>query len=109
MTPSRARRVAIAGALAVAWVVFALLLSRTSVPDDLALPKVEVDTVFGAELVARAERYRRFLYVDWVLAEAALLVTLAVYAKRGARLARESAAGPIGTGMLLGMTGLGLA
>ena len=109
MTPSRARGVAIAGALAVAWVVFALLLSRTSVPDDLALPKVDVGAVFGAELVARAERYRRFLYVDWVLAEAALLVTLAVYAKRGARLARESAAGPIGTGMLLGMTGLGLA
>src|SRR4029079_18413676 len=49
------------------------------------------------------------LYVDWVLAEAALLVTLAVYARRGARLARESVAGPIGTGMLLGMVGLGLA
>ena len=109
MTAARARGVAIAGALAVAWVVATLLLSRTSVPDDLALPKVDVGAVFGAELVARAERYRRFLYVDWVLAEAALLVTLAVYAKRGARLARESAAGPIGTGMLLGMTGLGLA
>src|SRR4029079_15838163 len=49
------------------------------------------------------------LYVDWVLAEAALLVTLAVYARRGARLAREAVAGPIRTGMLLGMVGLGLA
>jgi len=31
-----------------------------------------------------------------------------VYARRGARFTRESAAGPIGTGMLLGMLGLGL-
>lgn len=109
MTFVRARGVAIAGTLVVAWVVAAVLLSRTSVPDDLALPRVDVDAVFGAALVARAERYRRFLYVDWVLAEAALLVTLAIYARRGARLVRESAAGPIGTGMLLGMVGLGLA
>ncbi len=109
MTAARARGVAIAGALLVGWVVAAVALSRTSVPGDLVLPKVDVDAVFGAELVARAERYRRFLYVDWLLAEAALLVTLAVYAKRGTRLARESAAGPIGTGMLLGMLGLGLA
>jgi STE24 endopeptidase len=35
-----------------------------------------------------------------------LLAVLAVYAKRGAAYARESAAGPIGTGMLLGMLGL---
>ena len=109
MTPSRARGVAIACALAVAWVAAASLLWGTAVPDDLALPPVDVNAVFGAELVARAERYRRFLYVDWALAEAALLVTLAVYARRGARLVRESAAGPIGTGMLLGMVGLGLA
>jgi STE24 endopeptidase len=108
VTPARTRAAAVAGALVVAWVVAAWLLSRTSVPDDLALPRVDVDAVFGAELVARAERYRRFLYANWALAEAALLVTLAVYAKRGAGLARESAAGPIGTGMLLGMVGLGL-
>ena len=109
MTSARARGVALAGTLVAAWVAAAWLLSGTSVPSDLALPKVDVAAVFGADLVARAERYRRFLYVDWVLAEAALLVTLAVYARRGARLARESVAGPIGTGMLLGMVGLGLA
>jgi STE24 endopeptidase len=109
VTAARARGVVIAGALVVAWAVAAVLLSRSSVPSDLALPKVDVNAVFGAELVTRAERYRRFLYVNWALAEVALLVTLAVYARRGARLVRESAAGPIGTGMLLGMVGLGLA
>ncbi|HEU0058195.1 MAG TPA: hypothetical protein VFQ08_13160, partial [Gaiella sp.] len=70
MTRARARGVAVGGVLAGAWVIAALLLSRTSVPDDLALPRVDVDAVFGAEIVARAERYRRFLYADWVLAEA---------------------------------------
>ena len=109
MTVARARGVGIAGALVVCWAVAAVALSRTSVPDDLVLPKVDVDAVFGADLVARAERYRRFLYVNRLLAEVALLLTLGVYARRGARLVRESAAGPIGTGMFLGMLGLGLA
>ncbi len=72
------------------------------------LPAVDVDDVFGAELVARAERFERFLYVLWLLAQVTLLVVLAVYARRGAVFARESAAGPIGTGMLLGMLGLAI-
>ena len=86
-----------------------MLLFPTAVPDDLALPAVEVDRVFGAELVAEAQRYERFFYVDWILAQIALLATLWLYARRGAAFTRESAAGPIGTGMLLGMLGLGIA
>ena len=89
--------------------VGAFLLYPTAVPDDLALPSVDVDAVFGADLVDRAKRYERFFYVDWVLAQIALLVTLWIYAKRGAGFARESSAGPIGTGMLLGMLGLAIA
>ncbi len=67
-----------------------------------------MDATFGAELVARAERYERFLYVDWLLAQVALLVTLFLYARKGAGFTRESAAGPVGTGMLLGMLGLAI-
>jgi STE24 endopeptidase len=78
------------------------------VPDDLSLGAVDSDAVFGAELVTRAERYERFLYALWVLAQVALLGTLWLYARRGAVYVRESAAGPIGTGMLLGMLGLGI-
>jgi STE24 endopeptidase len=85
-----------------------VLLYPTAVPNDLVLPPVDVDAVFGAELVARAERFERFLYVDWILAQVALFAVLVVYAKRGAVFARESAAGPIGTGMLLGMLGLAI-
>jgi STE24 endopeptidase len=45
---------------------------------------------------------------DWVLSQVALLGVLWVYARKGAAFVRESAAGRIGTGMLLGMLGLAL-
>lgn len=85
-----------------------MLLYPTAVPDDLALPAVNTDAAFGADLVDEAERFERFFYVDWVLAQIVLFATLFVYARWGARFMRESAAGPIGTGMLLGMLGLGI-
>ena len=69
---------------------------------------VDVDQVFGTGFVADARHYERFFYVDWVLAQVALIATLWLYSRRGASFARESAAGPIGTGMLLGMLGLGI-
>lgn len=86
-----------------------MLLYPTAVPADLASPAVDVDETFGAEHVVAAERYERFHYVTWLLAQVALLGTLGLYAWRGAAFTRESAAGPIGTGMLLGMLGLGIA
>jgi STE24 endopeptidase len=88
--------------------VSAILLHPTAVPDDLSLAELDAAQIFGADLVAKAERYERFLYVDWVLAQIALLWTLWLYARRGAAFTRESAAGPIGTGMLLGMLGLAI-
>ena len=100
--------VAVVLAVAVGWGVAAWLLLDTVVPGDLALPPVDVDDAFGAELVQDAERYERFLLADWVAAQVVALVTLALYARYGARYARESAAGPIGTGMLLGMLGLAI-
>jgi Zn-dependent protease with chaperone function len=86
----------------------AFLLYPTAVPDDLHLGPIDVNHAFGADFVDRAKRYERFFTVDWVLAQIALLVTLWIYARRGAALVRESSAGPIGTGMLLGMLGLGI-
>ena len=85
-----------------------MLLFPTAVPGDLTLPAIDVDQTFGAGFVDEAKRYERFFYVVWVLAQVALLATLWIYARRGAMLARESSAGPIGTGMLLGMLGLGI-
>ncbi|MGH3133088.1 MAG: M48 family metalloprotease [Gaiellaceae bacterium] len=85
-----------------------VLLWPTAVPNDLVLGEIDQSTVFGAELVARAERYERFFYVLWTLSQIALLGTLWVYARKGVGFTRESAAGPIGTGMLLGMLGLAI-
>ena len=65
--------------------------------------------MFGAAFVARAERFERFHYVLWVLSQIALFAVLFVYARRGIAFLRESAAGPIGTGMLLGMLGIAIA
>jgi len=104
----RALHVAVVLAVAVAWGVAAWFLLDTVVPTDLTLPHVDVDEVFGADLVDEAERYERFLLADWIAAQVVALVTLGIYARYGVRYARESAAGPIGTGMLLGMLGLAI-
>jgi STE24 endopeptidase len=97
------------GVLALAGLaVGVVLLWPTAVPNDLVLGDIDESTVFGAELVERAERYERFLYVLWVLSQIALLATLWIYARKGAAFTKESAAGPIGTGMLLGMLGLAI-
>ena len=104
----RVLHVAVILAVAVGWGIAAWFLLDTVVPGDLTLPPIDVDRVFGADLVEEAERYERFLLADWVAAQVVALVTLAVYARYGARYARESAAGPIGTGMLLGMLGLAI-
>ncbi|HEY7731274.1 MAG TPA: M48 family metalloprotease [Gaiellaceae bacterium] len=98
--------VLVAVVAAAAWVVVAWLLLPSVVPDGLQLPPVDVDAVFGAEVVDRAEDYERLYLVLWPLSVVALLATLWLYAKRGAAFARESAGGPIATGMLLGMLGL---
>ena len=108
MKAAVATRAAVYALLACGWALAAWALAGSVVPDDLSLPRVNVDATFGGDLVSRAERYERFLYVDWALAQIAALATLWVYAKRGTRFIRESAAGPIGTGMFLGMVGLAI-
>ena len=93
---------------AAAWTAAAWLLYGSVVPNDLSLPQVDVDAEFGRRFVDEAVRYERFLYADWFLAQVALFACLAAYARYGIRFARESAAGPLGTGMLLGMLGLAI-
>ena len=104
----KALRIAVYALLVVGCVALAWLLWGSVVPDGLALPRVDVDTVFGQALVDRAQRYERFLLVLWVLGVVVTLGTLAIYARVGGRFTEESAAGPLGTGMLLGMLGLAI-
>ena len=109
MSARRAAELAALALAAVAWALIAVLLWRSSrVPSSLRLPKVRVADLFTANQLARARAFERFSRIDWLLSELALLGVLAVYARRGIRFARESAAGRIGTGLLLGMLGLGI-
>ena len=92
-----------------AWLALAWWLTDSAVPDGLVLPELDVRRTFGADLVAEAERYENVLLALWALGRAAVVAALVLWAWRGPAWARESAAGPIGTGMLLGMLGLTLA
>ncbi len=89
-------------------VVAGVLLWHTSVPGDLALPHLDVAKVFPVRATARAASFERFEDIDFVLSQVVLVAVLVVYARRGARYMSESAAGPIGTGFLLGMLGFAL-
>jgi Zn-dependent protease with chaperone function len=96
-------------ALAAVWALAAHLLWRSTVPGGLQLPHVAARNLFSQSFLKRSASYERFLDIDRLLAALTLLVVLALYARRGQRLMRESAAGRIGTGMMLGMLGFGLA
>jgi STE24 endopeptidase len=88
--------------------VAAYLLWPTDVPDKLRLPSVDENQIFDAALLDETEDFERFLRWNDIASNLVLLAVLALFAWRGWRFARESAAGRIGTGMLLGMIGLAL-
>ncbi len=93
------------GAFAALWALAAHALWRSSVPSGLKLPHVDPRALFSRAFLRRSSSYESFLAIDTLLGELTLVLVLAVYARRGQRLMRESAAGRIGTGMMLGMLG----
>ena len=108
MTPRLAARGAILAALAAVWTISAYLLWESKVPSSLHLPRLDPHAYFtSAQLhaVASFARVEDLLFWGTTVAQVAALV---IYARFGYRWARESAAGPLGTGMLLGMLGFAL-
>jgi STE24 endopeptidase len=91
-----------------AWVWCARELWGTIVPAGLQLPHVDVHHFFSASLLRRTSYFDRFLDVDGLLGMLAQVAVLAVYARCGHRLMRESAAGRIGTGIMLALLGFAL-
>ncbi len=90
------------------WAAAAWLLWQSKVPSSLHLPHVDTSSLFPASELHRADSYDRgasLLALAGILVE---LAVFAVYAWWGPGFVRDSAAGPIGTGMLLGMLGFGL-
>lgn len=92
----------------VLWACAAYLLwSSTELP-SLDLPELDPDRFFSDSFLERSASYERFLAIVGILASLVLVAVLAVYARRGQQLARESAAGRVGTGMLLAMLGFAI-
>jgi STE24 endopeptidase len=90
------------------WLVGAYFLWQSVIPDGLRLPDVRETSLFPTSTLSEAETYERFVRWDFVVVQLVVLAVVAVYARIGPKFVRESAAGPIGTGMLLAMLGLGL-
>jgi STE24 endopeptidase len=108
--PDRLRRALLwspaALALGAAWVYTATRLwSSSIVPDDLDPPTLDQHALFTSAQLDKAADYERFLRIDFLLSTLVTLVVLGLYARYGARFTKESAAGRVGTGMLLGMLG----
>jgi STE24 endopeptidase len=109
--PRRTQRALAIGAAmlaAAAWAWCAHELWHSSVPGGLRLPHVDVHSIFSATFLRRSASFDRFLEIDDLLAIVTLLAVLVAYARRGHELMRESAAGRIGTGILLGLLGFAL-
>jgi STE24 endopeptidase len=94
------------GAALWGWAAYALWSSTPYAPTDL--PDVDPHRVFTDAFLDRSATYQRFLDLNALAASVVVLVVLGLYARRGHRLMRESAAGRVGTGMLLGMLGFAI-
>jgi STE24 endopeptidase len=96
------------GVLAGGWIYATYELWQTTVPGNLKLPHVNDAQVFGAGSLHNAEHLTLVSNLFSLCGLLLPLIVLALYAKWGYRFMSESAAGPIGTGMMLGMIGLAL-
>jgi STE24 endopeptidase len=94
-----------AAAIVAAWIVAGSLLWPTDVPDNLRLPDLDPRAFFEPAEIEKAEDYEVFTTINAILSTIVVVIVLALYARHGERFTRESAAGRIGTGMLLGMLG----
>jgi len=101
-------RLATLAALAGMWGAASYFLWASTVVPGLHLSGLREQDFFSARLIHRAANYESFFYWLVLGQVVATVVVFALYAWRGSRFTRESAAGPIGTGMLLAMLGFAL-
>src|SRR5262249_21278223 len=101
-------RAATLAVLAGAWAAAAYFLWTSSVVPSLHLPHLDEHRYFTDRALHRSSSFARFERWNWVVSQLAVLGAFVYYAVRGHRFMRESAAGRIGTGMLLGMLGFAI-
>ena len=83
------------------------MLWRSSLP-AYHLPHLDERALFPPGVLHQARHYSAGARLLWLGQTVTQLVVLGLFARYGVRWTRESAAGPIGTGMLLGMIGFAL-
>ena len=108
MSRSPVARAALVAALAAVWAIAAYFLWQSKIPSSLHLPHIVVRDYFSASELHDAARFGQFSSRMWILSTVVEVVVFVLYARWGVRFMRESAAGPVGTGMLLGMIGFAL-
>jgi STE24 endopeptidase len=102
-------RLATLTVLAGGWAAAAFFLwDASKVPGNLRIGGLHARDFFTQPLLRKGNHYETFLRVDSLLATAVTIVVFLIYARLGKRFMRDSAAGPIGTGMLLAMLGFAL-
>lgn len=92
-------------AVAVLWFWAAHALWDSTALPSLHTPHLDPHRFFSEAFLHRSATFERFLAIENLLASLTLVAVLVVYARRGQRLVRESAAGRVGTGLLLAMLG----
>jgi peptidase M48-like protein len=101
------RRIAAGLVVAAVCAVASWALWRSSLP-AYRLPHLDPHGLFPAGELHRAKHFSEVERLFWLANTVTQLVVLGLFARYGVRFTRESAAGPIGTGMLLGMLGFAL-
>jgi Zn-dependent protease with chaperone function len=100
-------RAALLLGLAAVWSGAVWLLWRSSLP-AYHLPHLDEGSLFAPQALHRAQDFSGVERLFWLGKTITQLGVLGAFARYGVRWTRESAAGPIGTGMLLGMIGFAL-
>jgi STE24 endopeptidase len=93
----------LAGTALWTWAAYALW-HATQLP-SLDLPQLDPHRYFTDSFLERSSDYELFLGFLGLIGSITLVTVLVLYAWHGPRLVRESAAGRVGTGMLLAMLG----
>jgi len=101
-------RVAAVAGLAAVWAVAAYFLWDSVIPSSLSLPDLDPHRYFSAHTLSRTADFERFLELTWVAEQVLLVAVFVAYARWGVGFMKESAAGPIGTGIFLAMMGFAL-
>lgn len=90
---------------AVLWTGAAIALWDATQLPSLDLPRLDPHNYFTDSFLQRSADYELFLGFLGLIGSIVLVTVLVLYAWHGPRLVRESAAGRVGTGMLLAMLG----